>query len=130
VNFEAYAEWMPAIAKVDVQEGSTDTVKTVDWGIQVPGPNVQFTGKYTINEADHTIKGVWASGALEGSHWDWELKDEGGKTLVYRTTFSNVVMDNWIVRQFDDEWHSLEYGLNAATPVLEAKALKERIEGK
>ncbi len=37
---------------------------------------------------------------------------------------SNVVGDNWLIRQFEDDSHSLEFGLNAATPILELIAVK------
>jgi hypothetical protein len=33
------------------------------------------------------------------------------------------VADNWLLRQFDDRHHTLEYGINAATGFVETRAL-------
>jgi len=122
-DWEAYPEWMANCAKAEVTERGEDYA-VVDWGVRVPGPNVKFSGRYQYDVSTWTITGTHAGGALEGSHWDWHLVPDGDTTVLYRTVFSNVVADNWLVRQFEDEQHSLEFGLNAASPVLELIAVK------
>jgi ribosome-associated toxin RatA of RatAB toxin-antitoxin module len=123
VDFEAYPEWMSNCAKAEVTE-SGENYAVVDWSVRVPGPNVKFSGRYDYDPAAWTIIGTHTGGALEGSHWEWRLVPDGDQTVMYRTVFSNVVADNWLVRQFEDEHHSMEFGLNAATPVIELIAVK------
>jgi hypothetical protein len=121
-NFADYTTWMPQVAQSDVESTTGDTV-VVDWSIATPGPNVSFVGSYQLDATARTITGKWVSGALEGSHWEWKLVPDGSGTRVYRTTYSSAVSDNWLLRQFDDPSHTLELGLNAATPVVELMAL-------
>jgi ribosome-associated toxin RatA of RatAB toxin-antitoxin module len=127
VDFGSYVAWMPQV------EGSTVTSQTdhttvVDWSIATPGPNVTFTASYALDPVNRTVAGTWVAGALEGSHWDWQLVPDGSGTLVYRTCFSSAVSDNWLLKQFDDSAHTLELGLNAATPIVELKALQQALE--
>jgi len=128
IDFEAYPQWMSNCAKAEISERGEDFA-VVDWSVRVPGPNVKFSGRYDYDAATWTIVGTHAGGALKGSHWEWRLVPDGDATVMYRTVFSNVVADNWWVRQFEDEHHSLEFGLNAATPVIELIAVKNAFEG-
>jgi len=123
VDFAAYPEWMSNCAKAEVTEQG-ENYAVVDWSVRVPGPNVKFSGRYDYDPETWTIIGTHTGGALEGSHWEWRLVSDGDQTVMYRTVFSNVVADNWLVRQFEDEHHSMEFGLNAATPVIELIAVK------
>lgn len=127
VTFEDYTTWMPQVVKSSVTSRSGSEV-AVDWAIATPGPNVAFSAKYELDAAARTVKGEWTAGALEGSHWEWKLVPDGAGTLVYRTTYSSAVSDNWLLRQFDDPSHSLELGLNAATPIVELQALEKVLE--
>jgi hypothetical protein len=123
IDFGAYPEWMSNCAKAEVTEQG-ENYAVVDWSVRVPGPNVKFSGRYDYDATTWTVVGTHTGGALEGSHWEWHLVPDGDATVMYRTVFSNVVADNWLVRQFEDEHHSLEFGLNAATPVIELIAVK------
>jgi hypothetical protein len=126
VAFENYVGWMPQVVKSDVASRTASEV-VVDWAVATPGPNVNFSAKYVPNEVTHTVRGTWVAGALEGSHWEWELVADGASTLVYRTTYSSAVSDNWLLRQFDDKAHTLELGLNAAAPIVELQALEKAL---
>lgn len=127
VDFDDYRNWMPQVAKSKVVERADATI-TVDWGIKVPGPNATFRATYDLDEAAHKVTATGVSGAVKGGTWEWLLTDEGETTLVTRTTYASAVIDNWIVRQFDDEAHTLELGLNAASPIIEVRGLKAAVE--
>lgn len=127
IDFDDYENWMPQVSKSNVTERN-DNELTVAWGIKVPGPNVQFTAEYVLEPSKHTVTATGVKGAVSGGKWTWELVDEGAVTLVKRKTFSSAVVDNWLVRQFDDDAHTLELGLNTASPLVEVRGLKAACE--
>lgn len=127
-DFAAWPGWTPQIEETIVTPISA-TVFDVEWAIAVVGPAVRFKGRYTLNKPAWTITGVWVEGSLEGSRWTWRLEPRGpSQTRLYRTSFTNAVADNWVLRQVDDENHTLEYGINAASGLVEVKALKVAVE--
>lgn len=127
-DFDSWETWMPQVADCQVVAVNGNTLD-VAWNVQVIGPAVKFTGRYTLDRASWTIRGVWLDGALEGSYWDWRLVPVGNHTRLYRTSFTNAVTDNWLLRQLDDEAHTMEYGINAASGFLEVRALKRSLGG-
>lgn len=123
----AYETWMPQVASSKVVSATSAEV-VVDLSIAVVGPNVNFREKLELDPATHTIRGTWVSGALSGSHWEWRLEARGEETMVWRTLYTNVVDTNWIVRQVEDANHTMEYGINVATGVVEMRGLKKAME--
>jgi len=127
IDFDRYTEWMPRVARSEVTktEGSS---RVVDLGISVPGPNVRFDVSYDLDQRHRTLRATALSGAVQGGKWDFRVEPEGNGCLVYRTTYASAVVDNWIIRQFDDDTHAIELGLNAATPLIELQGLKKEAE--
>lgn len=125
-NFADYPQWMPKVEGVRVTAKSA-TVFEVAWSLGIAGPNVNYTGRYTLDKASWTIRGTWVAGELEGSRWDWRLEPVSGGTVVYRVVYSNVVGSNWLIEQVVDEDHTLEYGINSATGVIEIQGLKRAL---
>lgn len=123
VDFGAYETWMPAVADSTVVSTSGSTT-VVDWTVSVMGPDVQFRQALTIDPAARTITGEWRGGALEGSRWTWRLVASGQDTIAYRELYTTVVDTNWFVKQAEDDQHTLEYGINVATGVVELRGLK------
>ena len=128
IDFEAWPTWMTQVDEVQVVARDGDALD-VRWNIAVVGPAVTFTGRYTLDTAKRTITGEWLDGQLKGSFWSWRLEPHGAQTRLYRTSFTNAVTDNWLLRQLDDEAHTMEYGINAATGFLEVRALKRALGG-
>ncbi len=122
-DLAAYETWMPQVAKSTVVSASGNEV-VADFSIAVVGPNVNFRQKLVLDPAAHTIRAEWVSGALGGSHWSWRLEARGGHTLVERVLYTNVIDSNWIVRAVESEHHTMEYGINVATGVVELRGLK------
>ena len=127
VDFASYEVWMPQVADSTVVSASVDAA-IVDFSVAVVGPNVNFRESLVLDAAAHEVRGTWVSGALRGSHWEWRLVPSGSDTIVYRTLYTNVVDSNWIVRQVEDENHTLEYGINVATGIVEIRGLKKALE--
>ncbi len=128
LDFDHWSTWIPQVAESRIIARTADSVD-VAWNLQVLGPPVKFSGRYQIDRAHWTIRGVWLDGALQGSYWDWKLEDRGGTTRLYKTAYINAVTDNWLLRQLDDEAHTMEYGINASSGYLEVKALKRSFGG-
>lgn len=127
-DFTAYPTWMPQVRSVTVVS-STPTHVVADWTLSVVGPDISFRQEADLDPAAHTIHAWQVSGALPGSRWDWRLEPHGGGTLVQRIVHTNAVDSNWLLRQVDDDGHTLDYGINSATGVVEVKALERRLSG-
>lgn len=121
-DWGAYETWMPQVAKSTLVSNEAN-VAQVDWTLAVVGPNINFRGQYVMDPSAHTIVGTQVSGALSGSTWEWRLDSEGATTMVYRMVRSNVVETNWIIKQVEDENHTLDYGINVATGIVEVRGL-------
>lgn len=126
VDFEHYEEWMPQV-EVATESGRTETMVVVDWRIAVVGPDVQLQTRYTMDAATWTIQGNWESGALPGSTWSWRLVPVAGGTRVYRSLRTYAVDSNWVLKQVEDENHTLDYGLNSAVGVIEVRGLRRKL---
>jgi ribosome-associated toxin RatA of RatAB toxin-antitoxin module len=127
-DFAAYETWMPQVVDSTVVSTVADTV-VVDFSVAVVGPNINFRESHVLDPVAHTVSGTWVSGALQGSHWDWKLETHGADTLVSRVLYLNVMDTNWIVRQVDDEHHTMDYGINVATGVVELRGLEKALAG-
>lgn len=127
VEFGAYEQWMPQVDDSTVVT-QTDTRVEVSWSIRVPGPNFRYTAAYDLDPVARTVEATGTAGGLSGGRWTWKLTPQGSGTLVERTTHASAVIDNWIVRQFDDREHSFELGINAASTLIEVRGLKSAIE--
>jgi ribosome-associated toxin RatA of RatAB toxin-antitoxin module len=130
VDFESYESWMPQVAAATVVSSTEAQGKTtilVDWKIAVVGPDVGFRGSYEVDAKAGTIKGTWVSGALAGSSWDWKVEGVSGGTRLYRTIRVNVVDSNWVLKQVEDENHTLDYGINSSVGVIEVRGVKKAL---
>lgn len=121
-DFASYELWMPQVEDSTVVSHEGDTW-VVDFSIGVVGPNINVRQKLVLDPAARTIRASWVSGALQGSHWEWRLEDRGSQTLAWRTLYTNVVDTNWVVRQIENDAHTMEYGINVATGVVELRGL-------
>lgn len=126
VDFARYGEWMPQVKAVSVKSQS-ETEAVVEWTVAVVGPDIRFTQKLVLDQANLAISGTHAAGALPGSHWEWHLEPAGENTLVERTVRVNVVDSNWFVKQVEDEHHTLDFGINSAIGVVELRGLARKL---
>lgn len=131
-DFAAYKDWMPQVRTSSVVStallgtgGGTHLV--IDWTLAVVGPDVSFRQEADVDPIGHRVYQHQVSGALPGSYWIWELERAGDTTIVRRTVRNNVVDSNWVVKQVEDENHTLDYGINSAVGVIEVRGLKRRL---
>jgi len=126
VDFEHHEDWLPMVAKTKVVavEGNRHTV---DFVVQVPGPNLRFSCDWVVDAANHTMRATGARGSLAGGVWSWTLHDGGDHTIVERVTEASAVVDSWLIRQFDDEARTLQVGINVTSPLVEVQGLKQAV---
>lgn len=129
-DYQAYLNWMPKV-KTAIILKKEGVITQTKWEIEVPGPNYTYVVDNIENKSLYTIKQKQVSGALKGSHWGWQLVAiSSDTTMVFRSVFTNVTDESWIVRQVEDESHTLSYGINVSSSLLEVKALKRVLEKK
>lgn len=128
VDFAAYPRWMPKVASAEVRPVSQGVVE-VDWAVSIAGPDVRYRSRHELDREAWVIRGEQVSGELAGSRWDWRLEPRGAQTVLYREVYSNVVGSNWLIRQVEDETHTLEYGINAASGIIELQSVRRALEG-
>lgn len=123
IDFDTYERWMPGCADATVVSTEGGEV-VVDWTVSVLGPDVRFREAMKLDAERHVVDGRWVSGALPGSRWAWRLEARGADTIVRREVHTTVVDSSWLVRQAEDDHHTLEYGINVASGVVELRGLK------
>ncbi len=126
-DYAAYESWMPQVRDSTLVSSDGQTA-IVDWTVGVVGPDIQMRQSLVADRAAGTIIAKHVSGAMAGSSWAWKLTDEGERTLVERTVRLNVVDGNWLIKQVEDEHHTLDYGINSAAGVVELRGLSQRLE--
>ena len=117
---------MPTVTDSTVVDSKSGEV-TIDWTLGLAGPDIQFRARYLIDSTKQTITGEQVSGALAGSRWSWKVEPSGAGSIVTRVVRSNVVDTNWFLKQAENKWHTLEYGINLSSGVIELKGLKAAI---
>ncbi|MBI4577479.1 MAG: SRPBCC family protein [Planctomycetes bacterium] len=130
LDYPSYPRWVPKVVRSDVvrrAEGAPE-VLDVKFEIEVPGWNYRYTIRYAVDEAGRTVLGSWHSGDLEGGRWNWRLYASGEETVVTYATHTDVGRASRLVRELDDEYHSLSYGLDLSSAVLMVKALQREAE--
>lgn len=128
LDYSSFVSWMPKVKESSIvrQQGNTTDVQ---WEIEVPGPNYRYMARNTPDPATLTLTQQQVSGALKGSRWSWQLVSQSPETtLVFRTVSTNVTDESWIARQIDDESHTLSYGINVTSSLLEVRALRRVME--
>jgi len=127
-DYPGYRKWMPKVAEATVlKKGGVSN--EVQWEVEVPGPNYRYVGRNTEDPVRYFLQQEQVSGDLKGSHWSWQLFPSGpDTTLVYRTVFTHVTGESWIARQLEDDTHTLSYGINVSTSLLEVRAVRRAVE--
>jgi ribosome-associated toxin RatA of RatAB toxin-antitoxin module len=128
VNYPAYLKWMPKVAEATVLSRQGSQVD-VQWEVEVPGPNYRYVVRNQEDREHYVLHQKQHAGALGGSFWTWQLVAlDADRTLVYRSSFTNVTDESWIAKQLEDDSHTLSYGINTSSALLEVKAVRRAAE--
>ena len=123
---EHFKDFMPKVTTSEVlRRGEKDY--DVHFVLDVPGPDTDYTVRYTPDAATRTIKGNWVKGDLKGSNWVWQVQEApGGKSLlVHRAQVKNF---SSMAQSLEDEGQTITIGLNVSSVLAASKALKKYSE--
>jgi ribosome-associated toxin RatA of RatAB toxin-antitoxin module len=123
---EHFKDFMPKVETSEVlRRGAKDF--DVHFVLDVPGPDTDYTVRYTPDAATKTIKGNWVKGDLKGSNWVWHVEPApGGKSLlVHKAAVKNF---SSMAQSLEDSGQTITIGLNVSSVLAASKAVKKRAE--
>src|SRR4051812_2708053 len=82
LKMDEFKSFMPKVTTSEVLRKEKDELD-VHFVLDVPGPDTDYTIRYTRDDANKTLTGSWVKGDLKGSTWFWKVEPgPGGKTLL------------------------------------------------
>jgi ribosome-associated toxin RatA of RatAB toxin-antitoxin module len=124
-----YGNYKNFVPKVTTSEVKKRTPKEVEarFVLDVPGPDTDYTVKYTLDAEALTITGAWAGGDLKGSRWSWKLEAlPEGKTLM--TASASVQNFSALAQSIEDDAQTVTVGINVTSILTATKAIKRHAE--
>lgn len=129
IKMEDYTSFMPKVITSEVtnRKGSSFEARFV---LDVPGPDTDYTIRYTKDDAKRTLKGSWQAGDLQGSTWFWSVEPVGGGTKTLLSQKVSVKNFSSILSSVEDDQQTMTVGVNVSSALAAGKALKKKCEGK
>lgn len=126
LKMEVWKDFMPKVTTSDVVRRDKEEMD-VNFVLDVPGPDTDYTIRYTKDDAKRTLSGKWLKGDLEGSKWFWKVEPAaGGKTLLSQQV--SVKNFSSILASVEDEQQTMTVGVNVSSALAAGKALKRECE--
>jgi ribosome-associated toxin RatA of RatAB toxin-antitoxin module len=126
VKLDDFKNFMPKVTTSEIVKEKAGDVE-VHFVLDVPGPDTDYTVRFTPNAATKTITGAWASGDLKGSKWLWKVESApGGKTLLTHTL--SVKNFSGLAQSLEDEQQTVTVGVNVSSVLAATRAVKSRAE--
>ena len=126
LKMEDFKQFMPKVIVSDLLRREKDEID-LHFVIEVPGPDTDYSIRYTKDEAKKTLTGTWMKGDLKASRWLWKVEPAaGGKTLLSQ----QLSLKNFssLAASVEDEQQTITVGVNVSSAIAGAKALKRRCE--
>lgn len=126
IKMEDFKDFMPKVTTSEVLRREKNEMD-VRFVIDVPGPDTDYTIRYTKDDASRTLTGTWKDGDLKGSKWFWKVEATAdGKTMVSQ----QVAVKNFssILSSVEDETQTMTVGVNVSSALAAAKGLKLKCE--
>lgn len=126
LKMEDFKQFMPKVTTSEVTFRERNDMH-VHFVLDVPGPDTDYTIRYTRDDAKRTLTGVWAGGDLKDSKWFWTVEPApGGKTLLsQRVSVKNF---SSILTSVEDDQQTMTVGVNVSSALAAGKALKKQCE--
>ena len=131
-QYESYDAWMPQVEKVEVRNRKGNTVDVFfDLAFQFSVISKEVT--YTLRQIEtpkRSIRWFLLDGDFSVSRGSWHLVPaaDGKSTLVFYSTYTDLVSMGWILKALLEEQPSMELAIQASTAVMVVKALKTSVE--
>lgn len=128
IKMEDYKTFMPKVIESEVtnKKGSSFEAHFV---LDVPGPDTDYTIRYTKDDAKRTLNGAWQAGDLQGSKWHWTVEPVGDGTRTLLSQKVSVKNFSSILSSVEDDQQTMTVGVNVSSALAAGKALKKKCEG-
>ncbi len=120
-----FKDFIPKVLVSEMKPSGTDF--EVHMVIDVPGPDTDYSVRYTIEDEKKTMTGCWVKGDLKASRWIWKVEPApGGKSLLTHT----VALKNFsgLAQSLEDENQTITVGVNVSSVLAATKAVKKKAE--
>ena len=125
-KMEEFKDFVPKVLVSEVLR-SKGTESEVHFVIDVPGPDTDYTIRYTRDDTNKTLSGLWSKGDLQGTRLFWKVESaQGGKTLLSQKV--SVKNFSAILANVEDEQQTMTVGVNVSSALAAAKAIKRKSE--
>ena len=131
-DYEGYNTWMPQVEKVEARNRKGNTVDVFfDLAFKFSVISKEVT--YTLRQMETPKKSIrWflVDGDFSVSRGSWHLVPvaDGKSTMVFYSTYTDLVSMGWILKTLLEEQPSMELAIQASTAVMVVKSLKTSIE--
>jgi ribosome-associated toxin RatA of RatAB toxin-antitoxin module len=131
-DYANYHKWMPQVDKVIASNRKGNTVDVffdLDFQFSVISKEVTYSMRHIENPMT-SIRWFLTEGDFSSSRGSWHLvPTDGGKaTLIFYSTYTDLMSMGWIVASLLEEQPSMEMAIQASTAVMVVKAVKEAVE--
>lgn len=126
-KMEDFKTFVPKVLTSDVERTPGKVEYQVHFVIDVPGIDTDYTVKYWPDPAARTIRGLWVSGDLKGSIWEWKVERAPGNRALLSHT-SSVKNFSAIAQSLEDEGQTVTVGINVTSGLAAVKAVKAHCE--
>jgi ribosome-associated toxin RatA of RatAB toxin-antitoxin module len=131
-DYGNYHKWMPQVDKVTTsgRKGNmVDVFFDLDFQFSVISKEVTYTMRH-IETPMTSIRWFLTKGDFSSSRGSWHLvpADGGKATLIFYSTYTDLMSMGWIVASLLKEQPSMEMAIQASTAVMVVKAVKEAVE--
>lgn len=126
VKMDEFKTFMPKVTTSEIVKKSGNDFD-VHFVLDVPGPDTDYTVRWSPDPANKTLSGSWVSGDLKASKWYWKIEAApNGKSLVTHT----LAVKNFssIAQSLEDESQTVTVGINVGSVLAAIKAVKKRAE--
>jgi ribosome-associated toxin RatA of RatAB toxin-antitoxin module len=126
LKLDEFKRFMPKVTTSEIVKEKGGDVE-VRFVLDVPGPDTDYTVRFTPDAATKTLTGNWVAGDLKGSKWLWKVESApGGKTLLSHTL--SVKNFSGLAQSLEDEQQTVTVGVNVGSVLAATKAVKHRAE--
>ena len=131
-DYGNYHKWMPQVDKVTTSNRKGNTVDVhfdLDFQFSVISKEVTYSMRH-IETPMTSIRWFLTKGDFSSSRGSWHLvPTDGGKaTLIFYSTYTDLLSMGWIVASLLEEQPSMEMAIQASTAVMVVKSVKEAVE--
>ncbi len=129
-DYPNYTRIFSNLDELEVVKKDGDDV-ILEYELEVPGPNLEYRLRHHhVPMRTLEISLADDEGDLQTGAWRYDLLpfDNGKKTIVIYTLYTDVRETSWVIRQVLKSNPTAEHGLNVATGIITIRSVKKEAE--